>query len=229
MPIDRVDIGKICDYVPLASTVTNLSDLFVKAQIEREKNHPSEAKGLDSRYITYVDHKPWFRCVILLFPVVGNLLVAIYDLGKKLFSSKQSKDYEVNAAKFTKLNKIGYKAKFLERMGFTEPLIGNQARFLVDKLAHTISTSTIRGEANMTGETDTEVLEKLRNAPVSDIKWYVFRFANSPIHETFVMFLLLDPRLTALDPKQKSVSDIAQKMVNADPSLKARLDPFIIT
>lgn len=71
----RLDV--MTDYLPVASTVTNLVDLFQKVLVLPflEKSY------LDSsHYYTHLDSKSFARCVILLVPVIGNLFVLVYDL-----------------------------------------------------------------------------------------------------------------------------------------------------
>lgn len=65
------------DKVPVASSVTNLIDIFLKCVPLR---FVSEATTLKSHYIRHLKEKSFFRCFILLIPGVGNLLVVLYDL-----------------------------------------------------------------------------------------------------------------------------------------------------
>lgn len=71
----RLDV--MLDYVPVASTVTNLVDLFQKVLVLpfMDKDYVDS-----SHYFTHLNEKSFARCVLLLVPVIGNLMVMIYDL-----------------------------------------------------------------------------------------------------------------------------------------------------
>lgn len=71
-----ISIDQICDYVPVASTVTNLVNIFEKCAFSC-----CSARSINSnRYFTHVKDKSILRCVILLVPILGNIIVGIYDL-----------------------------------------------------------------------------------------------------------------------------------------------------
>lgn len=72
-----------CTYIPLASTFTNLAILVNKVFQERVStessiNHSSEPKSFFDPKV-YVREKSLARCVILLVPVYGNMIVFIVD------------------------------------------------------------------------------------------------------------------------------------------------------
>jgi len=72
-----IRIDQVCDYVPLASTITNLVDIFEKCGFCDCCS--SESTNLN-RYFSHVKDKSSLRCVILLVPILGNTIVGIYDL-----------------------------------------------------------------------------------------------------------------------------------------------------
>ncbi len=67
---------RICDYVPVVSTVVNLYDLFTKYTMISER----DAEASMDPYTVYIQRKSFFRCITLLIPVIGNLSIAVYDL-----------------------------------------------------------------------------------------------------------------------------------------------------
>jgi hypothetical protein len=73
-------IDRHADYVPLASTVTSLIDIFQKVAIQTFKpiENPSS-----HYYYSYLNKKSFKRCSILLIPVLGNIVVAILDFAQQ--------------------------------------------------------------------------------------------------------------------------------------------------
>lgn len=72
-----VRIDQICDYVPIASTITNLVDIFEKCAF----SGCCSSESINSnRYFSHINDKSILRCVILLVPILGNIIVGIYDL-----------------------------------------------------------------------------------------------------------------------------------------------------
>lgn len=91
-----VKADNICDYIPVVSTATNLVDLFQKAVVIPKLDADVISS---SHYYTHLKNKGIFRCLALLLPFIGNLLVAISDFreqpGMKTFlkSVKQEIEY----------------------------------------------------------------------------------------------------------------------------------------
>ena len=89
---------RVCDYIPGASTATNTIALFQKYALLPKLNY----KTLKSSHIyTHQNNKSFYRCIILLVPVLGNLVIFICDL-QHLISDKHQKliasevkDYDV--------------------------------------------------------------------------------------------------------------------------------------
>lgn len=72
-----IQTDRICDYIPLASTITNLVDLFEKCAFRGCCNSKSIT---ENRYFSHINDKKILRCIILLVPILGNIIIAIYDL-----------------------------------------------------------------------------------------------------------------------------------------------------
>ncbi|MBS4168593.1 HEAT repeat domain-containing protein [Parachlamydia sp. AcF125] len=71
---------RVSDYIPGISTITNLVDLFQKCAVLPFKQKTNVSK---SHYYTYLKQKSFSRCIVLLLPVVGNIIVATYDFAKR--------------------------------------------------------------------------------------------------------------------------------------------------
>ncbi len=71
-----VSVDQAYDYVPVYSSVTNLIALFQKCVI-----FPlvSDLAIRANAYLSHIDQKSFARCVILLVPVLGNIVIALYD------------------------------------------------------------------------------------------------------------------------------------------------------
>jgi hypothetical protein len=70
-----VKVDLLCDYIPLVSTASNLIDLFQKYVVL-----PFLAKETSNRYYQHLQQKSFFRCIALIIPILGNIIVGIYDL-----------------------------------------------------------------------------------------------------------------------------------------------------
>jgi len=73
-----VKADRLCDYIPLVSTVSNLIDLFQKYVVL-----PLLAKGTLNQYYQHLQQKSFLRCIALLIPILGNIVVGIYDLSHR--------------------------------------------------------------------------------------------------------------------------------------------------
>lgn len=84
-------IDQICDYIPIASTITNFIDIFEKCAF-------SVCCGCESinsnRYLSHINDKSILRCVTLLVPVLGNIVVGIYDLIQKHRAERDEREYQ---------------------------------------------------------------------------------------------------------------------------------------
>lgn len=73
----RIEKDERNDRIPLVSSVTNIVDLVAKVNLPK---NPAEISK--DYYVTYLSQKSVLRCVVLLVPFIGNLVVKIYDLIK---------------------------------------------------------------------------------------------------------------------------------------------------
>jgi len=71
-----VKVDGAADYIPVASTLKSLVDLFQKCVLLPFMSRQFVA---GSHYYTRLEQKSILRCVVLLLPVIGNILVGIYD------------------------------------------------------------------------------------------------------------------------------------------------------
>ena len=75
-----IQTDKTAERIPLVSTVTNLVDIFLKYVVFPKMK--SENIN-NNHYFTHLNNKKAIRCIILLIPVLGNIVVGIYDFIKK--------------------------------------------------------------------------------------------------------------------------------------------------
>lgn len=84
-----ISCDSICDYIPVISTITNLFFGILEKLVlgcitlnSINKNH----------YFSYIKDKSLVRCVTLLVPFLGNIIVGIYDLFQR--KSKEENDFD---------------------------------------------------------------------------------------------------------------------------------------
>jgi hypothetical protein len=80
------------DHVPVISTVKNLGDIFAKCVWR------PDLETLSTHAKTYYEHiidKSYLRCVLLLIPVIGNLLVWVMDLETETEDEAIKKDQDI--------------------------------------------------------------------------------------------------------------------------------------
>ncbi|KIC75891.1 hypothetical protein DB41_GZ00550 [Neochlamydia sp. TUME1] len=75
------------DYLPFVSTLTNLAYIFQKAVVLPIKQKESMPK---SSYYSHLSQKSFGRCIILLLPVLGNIIVGIYDFAHRKSYNKNT-------------------------------------------------------------------------------------------------------------------------------------------
>ncbi|MBF8262750.1 MAG: Uncharacterized protein HW387_415 [Parachlamydiales bacterium] len=71
------DVDRMLDYIPILSTATNLVFLFQKCVVIPLM---TENAILKSRYYSHINQKSFVRCIVLLIPVLGNIVVGIIDV-----------------------------------------------------------------------------------------------------------------------------------------------------
>lgn len=82
-----VKADKICDYCPVLSSCSNLVDLCYKSFVFSSLN---KTQIQQDRYYQHLDQKSVFRCLILMVPILGNVLIALCDFISWIFTdSKQ--------------------------------------------------------------------------------------------------------------------------------------------
>lgn len=103
-----ISIDKACDYFPGASTATNLVDLVEKCILNNSK---SETVARKNRYFSHIKDKHTLRCVTLLIPILGNIIIAIYDLIQNFIEEKKERALQDVQASF-----LGLDAKKLPKI-----------------------------------------------------------------------------------------------------------------
>lgn len=79
-----VGVDRVCDYIPLVSTLTNIVDIIGKMIIGavRHKSETRDATIEKHKYTHHLKHKHLGRCVASAIPGFGNIGIAIYDAVK---------------------------------------------------------------------------------------------------------------------------------------------------
>src|SRR3990167_5869143 len=81
-----VRMDQICDYLPICSTITNATAVFLKYVY---LPHASAEKIQKNHYYEYLQKKDFSRCVVLLIPGIGNIFIFLKDLSTWTFSRRQ--------------------------------------------------------------------------------------------------------------------------------------------
>ena len=68
------------DYVPIVSTVKSLVHLFKKCFVIPMMHLMNPESIKESKHYTWLQQRSFSRCIVLLVPILGNILVGIYDL-----------------------------------------------------------------------------------------------------------------------------------------------------
>lgn len=80
-------IDNVCDYIPIVSSLTNLTDLFMK-YVMLPKMHVEDIEN--DYYYTHLMQKDNLRYILLSVPLgIGNLLVGIYDFYVREWNDKE--------------------------------------------------------------------------------------------------------------------------------------------
>lgn len=95
-----VNLDRCSDYIPIASSITNLTDLFLKHVF---RPCIGETKVENIHYFVHLETKSSMRCVMLLFPILGNLFILLIDTwnalkAQELESLAKALDKESEAA-----------------------------------------------------------------------------------------------------------------------------------
>lgn len=84
-------LDKVADYIPVISTLSNLTDLFIKSVI---LPHVKQEKIEKHHYFVHLQEKDLSRSLKLLVPVIGNLIIALKDLSKNVYIKKYYDQHE---------------------------------------------------------------------------------------------------------------------------------------
>lgn len=105
-----VKADKALDFVPILSTLTNTIDIFQKCAVFPLCKKQCIEKN---RYFTHLKNKKLFKCVLLLIPIFGNIVIGIITVNKKVQKSRENKKKEIqdifhiNQANFEQIQKNG--------------------------------------------------------------------------------------------------------------------------
>ena len=78
-----VTFDTYADYVPVLSSVTNLTDLFLKYVVYPST---SESTRESSHYFAYLQTKSRLRSIVSTIPVLGNVIAIIVDIANSIFA-----------------------------------------------------------------------------------------------------------------------------------------------
>ena len=93
---------RFCDYVPVVSSITNLVILFQKCIVLPLIDKTTIASNYHYKYI---NEKSFARCFWLVIPVIGNIIVGIYDFSKKKDDSNGAIEQVKNPIKTKQVDK----------------------------------------------------------------------------------------------------------------------------
>lgn len=86
-----VKADRFFDRIPVLSSISNLVDLFQKAFVIPAKSRDSVEQN---HYYTHLNQKSFVRCVALLVPVLGNIMVGLFD---KLNTKRKEQQIQVQS------------------------------------------------------------------------------------------------------------------------------------
>lgn len=81
-----VRMDRVCDYLPICSTITNATAIFFKCVY---LSNASTEKVRQNHYYEYLQKKDFSRCIALLIPGIGNIFIFLKDLSNWAFSRRQ--------------------------------------------------------------------------------------------------------------------------------------------
>ena len=76
-----VTADQLCDYLPVCSTISNVTAIFFK-YIYLPKITPHQIRN--NHYYEHINKKDLFRCIMLLIPGFGNIFIAFKHRVMKL-------------------------------------------------------------------------------------------------------------------------------------------------
>jgi len=75
-----VVVDDVSTYIPVVSTITNIVALFIKCVV---LPFLSQSTIQTNHFYTHLQEKSFARCLILLVPIIGNLIIGILDCQNK--------------------------------------------------------------------------------------------------------------------------------------------------
>lgn len=87
-----VKTDNVCDYIPVVSTVSVLTDLLIRGVVFPFMNKDTINNNC---YFTHLKDKSVARSIPLLIPVIGNLIVCIYDFKSRKHNDRDESLVEV--------------------------------------------------------------------------------------------------------------------------------------
>jgi len=75
-----IALDEFSDSIPFVSSATNITNLFLKFAVIPAFHAMDIGQN---RFFEYIERKDTYRCIALLFPVVGNIVVLMHDLSNK--------------------------------------------------------------------------------------------------------------------------------------------------
>lgn len=89
-----VQIYQICDYLPVVSTATSLCEIFGKCAV---LGFCSNKSINENRCLSHINDKKTLRCIVLLVPILGNIIVGVYDLIQHRKAEREREDQDSEA------------------------------------------------------------------------------------------------------------------------------------
>ncbi|WP_068469891.1 hypothetical protein [Candidatus Protochlamydia phocaeensis] len=94
-------MDRFCDRVPGASTLTNFINIFEKCVL-KVAFQPNFIKA--NRYFSYINDKSMLRCIVLLVPVLGNIVIGLSDWIQKQQAENEERVSQNAQARLLELN-----------------------------------------------------------------------------------------------------------------------------
>jgi len=143
-----VKIDRYLDYVPVASALTNLVDIFLKCIY---RPCVGESKIQSNHYFAYLDTKPISRSIILIIPILGNILIAAIDI----YGAIKAEEFEGLAADLNRPHEAGNAVRLYNQaaiFGSTEARYQLGCRLLsgtggINRVDRPMSTRNLRAAA----------------------------------------------------------------------------------
>lgn len=73
---ELIKADNVCDKIPILSTLSNLIDLFQNCVVIPCMK---DTYIYDHDYLIHIKNKSVIRCIVLLVPVIGNIMIDVYD------------------------------------------------------------------------------------------------------------------------------------------------------